>query len=973
MFHLFRIATWVVSVLPGNSALRCIVVPLTLIGHVSAAQASQPVDQTTNPSGSHDLHSANTLLRSGDYAEALLAFETLAEDSQTADMATLGVARSMARVGRYQEALARLSSGIGSPSPQRLYVQAQIESTIGQYDQVLEHTARAIKLDPDHAGARLLRAQTLELLGRRDQAIGAYRWFDRQMIGQTELPRDAQWLTLMGRGFLRYSVLTHTSVVRRTSHVLNEMLQMAYGRIDRTYWPARIASADLLRERHNNKQEDGSVSDYRGALFINPNLPEAHVGLGEVALEQWDFDAAQRHAQKALEVNQNFVPALNLLGRKLLIERRFDDAVEAGERALKVNAFSLEALAICAAGAACRYDQALLEKYEKRAAAVNPRSALFKRIIADAVGAIRQYEASEKFYRDSIEFDPTDANARAELGMMYMQWGYEDRAREALESAWNLDSFNERTHFLLELLETLEKFARLETEHFIIKFKSETDPGIGEFLAGYLEELYESVTEDYETHLSDKTIVEIFPTLRAFGVRISGRPWIHTVGACTGRVIALTSPNDKSGIGPYDLARVLRHEFTHTVTLSATDNRIPHWFTEGLAVYQEDVPRSFTWSDLLAQAVRRDELFPLDSIRWGFWKPRRPSDRQLAYAQSEWMCEYIVERYGYETINHMLGLFKKRMTQSSVFQELLKIELEQFDREFQTWASERVARWGFDVTPPEEIELLQQKSSDQPSDASLLARLAKAHLDGDDYHEAFAVARKSLALDENNRIALSVLATVFAQSTRDEKGSLERAALDEQAEPILQRLLQVDPSNWLTPRSLAEMALRQGDTDQAIEHYRKLQAICPIDPASWRGLAGLYLRRGDSDLALTQLVELAHLGEADAQELTKIGRLYDQSDRLRESVFWYRRSLFLNPADPGLQRQYAEASLRNNDPQSALRAYMVLTKLEPQRAAHFEAAAIVAHKLGNRGKAQELARAAVKLDPTSAARSLLEE
>ena len=60
------------------------------------------------------------------------------------------------------------------------------------------------------------------------------------------------------------------------------MLQVAYGVVDRTYTPARIASADLLRERYNNDENDGSVSDYQAALKINENLPEAYVGLGEV-------------------------------------------------------------------------------------------------------------------------------------------------------------------------------------------------------------------------------------------------------------------------------------------------------------------------------------------------------------------------------------------------------------------------------------------------------------------------------------------------------------------------------------------------------------------------------------------------------------------------------------------------------------------------------------------------------------------
>jgi len=79
--------------------------------------------------------------------------------------------------------------------------------------------------------------------------------------------------------------------------------------------------------------------------------------------------------------------------------------------------------------------------------------------------------------------DRTDANARTELGMMYMQWGNESKARDALDAAWSLDPYNERTKFTLELLDKLHKFAKYETDHFIIKFDAEKDPGLGEYVA----------------------------------------------------------------------------------------------------------------------------------------------------------------------------------------------------------------------------------------------------------------------------------------------------------------------------------------------------------------------------------------------------------------------------------------------------------------------------------------------------------
>ena len=58
-----------------------------------------------------------------------------------------------------------------------------------------------------------------------------------------------------------------------------------------------------------------------------------------------------------------------------------------------------------------------------------------------------------------------------------------------------------------------------------------------------------------------------------------GLPFIGTVGACAGKMVALTSPGELAE--KYNWARVLRHEFMHVLNLQQTDFNIPHWFTEG--------------------------------------------------------------------------------------------------------------------------------------------------------------------------------------------------------------------------------------------------------------------------------------------------------------------------------------------------------------------------------------------------------
>jgi tetratricopeptide (TPR) repeat protein len=934
----------------------------------STDERVQPVDDSP-PMSAADAHD---LLMAGSYEDAIEAFEALAREPRDRAEAAIGLARCRMHLGQYDEAISGLTASPAADSPDGHYLLAKLLLLKGQYVKALEHAQHAIDLHKSHARARLLKAETLELLGKRDEAIETYRWFDRQVTQREELPGDAEWITAAALGFMRYSILTQTNIARRTQHVLHEMLQMAYERVDRTYWPARIAAADLLREKFNNDEEDGSVADYNAALRINENLCEAHVGLGEIALENWDFEEAERRADLALKVNPNHAPAIHLRAKTLLRERRYGQAAAMCELVLVVNPNDLTALSLSAAAGACQYDTAHVESMRARVKKINPANAAIHRALGDALSGMRQYTAAEREYLDAIKLSPTDANPRTELGMMYMQWGLEDKARDALDAAWVLDPFNQRTKFTLELLESLQKFARVETDHFIVSYDPTRDPALGEQIAAYLEEIYPLVTGDFATTLEHKTIIEVFPTQRAFAVRITGNPWIHTIGACTGRVIAMASPRRSAKLtGAFNYARVLIHEFTHTVTLAGTHNRISHWFTEGLAVAQEDAPRDFYSWELLADAVRRDELFTLESIDWAFIRPRRAADRPTAYAQSEWMCEYIVQRFGYDTINALLARFRGGQTQKEALTAQLGLEPEAFDRDFREWARTETARWGFDLTPPEDVEALRELAKAQSDDASVLGRLARAEFDAGQYKRALTAGRRAVKLDQNQPAGLEVLARIHGMNIRGAQTKLTRRGYEDEALPTLERLLRVDRDGWTAPKLLGEIALRRKDWDRAAELFARLQRLCPLDPASWKGLAGVYLARGDHDLALPQLLEVARTQADDADVPAQIADICSRQGRLHDARFWYRRAIQIDPFNVEIRGALGAICMRAGWTEAALQEYLVLTQLEPADAEHFENAATAAHKLGDRKQAEKLARQALELDPASPARSLL--
>ena len=76
-----------------------------------------------------------------------------------------------------------------------------------------------------------------------------------------------------------------------------------------------------------------------------------------------------------------------------------------------------------------------------------------------------------------------------------------------------------------------------------------------------------------------------------FSGRVVALPDLHTIGACTGRMVAMVSPHGRGVRKPFNWGRVLRHELVHIFNLEQTNFLVPHWLTEGLAVSNEGFPR----------------------------------------------------------------------------------------------------------------------------------------------------------------------------------------------------------------------------------------------------------------------------------------------------------------------------------------------------------------------------------------------
>jgi len=103
----------------------------------------------------------------------------------------------------------------------------------------------------------------------------------------------------------------------------------------------------------------------------------------------------------------------------------------------------------------------------------------------------------------------------------------------------------------LDVLDLVNDYAVLETDHFVVRFDRSNDGLLTEYASRFLEDkVYPDIVKAFGYEPKDKTLLEIFSRTNGtsghswFSARMVGLPFTGTVGACVGKIFALTSPSD---------------------------------------------------------------------------------------------------------------------------------------------------------------------------------------------------------------------------------------------------------------------------------------------------------------------------------------------------------------------------------------------------------------------------------------------
>lgn len=695
-----------------------------------------------------------------------------------------------------------------------------------------------------------------------------------------------------------------------------QLLGKAQSDFDRLYWPSSLLESQLLLDKDNASE---SLQALAQAFRMNPASAEALMLRGMIAVRSFDFDTAEQIAERLDSITQRVTndsdgasPLSGILLAKAMLRQNDPDlALELLQPTLDRFPMMREALAVRCAIEAVRYDfdetERLLAEFDK----LSPGSPLALFTVGAALSESRQYAEAADFLERAAARQPNWPPPMVELGLLELQSGRDLRALDALRKVAEIDPFNKRAANSLELIEELMTYDTVESEHFIVRYKPGVDAVMAREMLGPLERNHEIVARAIDHEPPVKTVIELMPNHRWFSVRITGMPAIHTIAACTGSVIAMEAPK----IGPdhkgeYDWVRVLRHEYVHTVTLSRTRNRIPHWFTEAAAVHLELSPRDESAAVMLSTALKSDGLFDMRQINIAFVRPEKPTDRGQAYAQGHWMYEFILDQWGERAPIDLMDLYAQGLREDAAMQSVLGITQDEFFERFKEWAHEDAKGWGV-INEPTIDELLAMEAANDPA---AQARAEEILMD------AAGVASRAVA-----GLGGGAIDVIEAPPLTDE---------------LVDRWLEEHPNHAELLSIRMHRALAQSEeqaTDDNAPLLERYADARPIDPKPHRLLARHYL---DSDQPGTRSASIPHLEYLDAREqyspayAIELARLYAADKRWDLAAAKAERATQIAPFDAGHRELAATIAIQKGDLATAERHIAALVDLEPGRSVH---------------------------------------
>jgi tetratricopeptide (TPR) repeat protein len=856
-----------------------------LLGACLLALAAAPLAGAAGPS----LKQARERWLRGNYEEAQSLYEELTRDAATRVPATVGLSRALESKGEYDRALAVVEAALKhNPKEADLLARrAELLYVRGRWEDAAKAAEAALKLKPDHFLARWVRAEVYRDRGDLKKADAEFRWFVKVYTDRSNNdmdikdPDELMLVGLAGAENARWN-----NVHDQFDFIANE-LYVDVLKYDRDMWPAPYQAGMLFFEKYNKKD---ALASFNSALKINPSAAEALVGLGTLALEQLDFPEAERFAEKALKINVNLPMALRLRADVHLASGNIAGALKELQQARTVNPRNETTLGRIAACLHLQHRKADEDALVKEVEAHNPIPGVFWAVEGERLDERRWFDDAEVCYKKAAALWPKLSGPQNSLGLLYMRMGKEKEARSVLTAAFKIDPFNVRVKNTLRVLEHLNAYQTIQTDHFVIRFDPARDRALARYMAEYLEKIYADLAAKFEYRPKEPILIEVFNNHDMFSGRVIALPDLHTIGACTGRMFAMESPNGKDLARPFNWGRVLRHEMTHIFNLEQTKFQVTHWLTEGLAVINEGYPRPQPWNELLVERVPQGRLMNLDNIDLGFMRPRSPEEWHLAYCQSQLYVEYMKAKYGPQSVARMLDAYRDGLDTAAALKRACNVDKADFEKGYRQYVEQVTSTLtGTKVEKRLTYRERLEAHEKNPDDLDVTARLAE-QLVHRDKARAFKLTDEVLGKKPDHPLANYVKAKLVLLSGDEAR-----------ARALLEAGLNREHPDLKVVKELGRLYYDGGEFTKALVLFELGHKTAPQESAWLVELARVYAQTGDKDKLIATLKELVPTDADDLEHRKRLATLLLDAGRPAEAERYAREALEINIKDTDMQ------------------------------------------------------------------------
>jgi tetratricopeptide (TPR) repeat protein len=612
----------------------------------------------------------------------------------------------------------------------------------------------------------------------------------------------------------------------------------------------------LLHERFN----DTDASDlFREALAKDPSNAGAYFGLAVVSADGFDGKAVE-YLAKAIQLDPKLATAHELMADLALANDDLDTATAEADKAIALENDALDAMAVRAAIEliADRLPDAWFTKIR----AVNRGYGEAYARVARQLELHYRYEDAVTYYRKAVETDPRLWAAHSALGIDLMRLGKEEEPFKELALSYNNGYRDAPTVNSLRLLDSYKNFATFRDNATILRLNKTEAALLLPYIQAELHTILATYEKKYRMKLPGPVQVEVYPNHEDFAVRTMGMPGLGALGVTFGEVVAMDSPSARKP-GDFNWGSTLWHEMSHVFILTATNHRVPRWFTEGLAVHEEG-ERSPEWKNRVTPevllAIRDKKLLSVAALDRGFVSPEYPSQVIVSYFQAGSICDFVKEKWGEEKLLDMAHSYAKLQTTPQVIRQNLGIALEDFDKQYLAWIGQK---YGTEAAHFDEwrqkLKALFAAAQQNQHDVVLeqgpaILAMYPEYVDEANVYVLMADADKA---NGDSKSEAGILSAYEHEGGQMPEALKRLAALEEAAGKPAEAAATLERVNYIYPikdedlhRRLGDLLFAEKQYDGAIREYSARIASNPVDKAGAEfNLAQAYFAAGQKDKA----------------------------------------------------------------------------------------------------------------------------